>query len=228
MARLSNVSLLKHILTLGLIAIAGGGGYVLWRQWTVDPVVEELIFENTELRRAIANLTDETQIGYAKVIEQTSHDGVLTTRLLFVETDPKDITRRVLQKEFEIEGDIVHFDALIVKFTAPMVMEGREKAMYLWRRVYGETMRPEDGQPIHTPYTEPARYRAISEKLSLQQREQFWHEIWDLSNDPHKLEDMGIQAIFGNVVYKRLRPGLIYIFKINPAGAIYPEMIPEL
>lgn len=208
--------------------MAAGGGFVLWRQFTSDQVVEQLLFENAELRQAIANLTEETQIGYAKVLSQDRRDGVLITRLLFVETDPEDMTRRVLEKEFEIEGDIVHFDALIVKFTAPMVMEGREKAMYLWRRVYGETIRPEDGFAIHPPYDEPARYRAITEKLSLRDREQFWNEIWDLANEPKRLESIGIQAIFGNVVYKRLKPGLVYIFKINAAGAIYPEMIPEL
>jgi hypothetical protein len=49
-----------------------------------------------------------------------------------------------------------------------------------------------------------------------------------LSNEPKKLESQGIQAIFGNVVYKRLRPGLIYVFKINASGSIYPEMVPEL
>ena len=224
----SCLTILRPLFAAGLMAMAAGGGYVLWRHLTVDRTVEELLFENAQLRRAITNLTEDTQIGYAKVIEQTTRNGTLTTRLLFVETDPQDITQRVLQREFEIEGDIVHFDALIIKFTAPMVMEGREKAMYLWRRVYGEKTAPEDGAPIHTPHTEPPRYRAIGDKLSHRQREQFWNEIWDLANEPKKLESLGIQAIFGNVVYKRLRPGLIYIFKINAAGAIYPEMIPEL
>lgn len=201
---------------------------MVWRQFTANETVERLLVENATLRQAISNLTDETQIGYAKVTAQETRDGALYTRILFVETDPDDITRRVLEKEYEIEGDVVHFDALIVKFTAPMVMEGREKAMYLWRRVYGEKMRPEDGFAIQTPFAEPARYRAIGQKLSISERERFWNEIWDLSNDPKKLEAQGIQAIFGNVVYKRLRPGLIYVFKISAAGSIYPEMVPEL
>ncbi len=224
----SYLALVKNLFALGLLIAAGGGGYVLWRQFTVDEQVEQLLFKNAELREAIANLTEETRIGYAKVLEQHTHNGQTRTRLLFVETDPDDMTRRVLEKEFDIEGDVVHFDALIVKFTTPMVMEGRQKAMYLWRRVYGEKMRPEDGFAIHTPHSEPARYRAIGEKLSLAQREQFWDEIWQLANDPTRLEPMGIKAVFGNVVYKRLQPGLIYIFNIDAGGAIYPEIIPEL
>lgn len=219
---------LKHLFVVSLMGLAAGGGYVLWRQFTVNETVEKLLVENASLREAIGNLTEETQIGYAKVTGQETREGALYTRILFVETDPEDMTRRVLEKEYEIEGDVVHFDALIVKFTSPMVMEGREKAMYLWRRVYGEKMRPEDGFAIQTPFEEPTRYAAIGAKLTVSVRERFWDEIWDLSNEPKKLESQGIQAIFGNVVYKRLRPGLIYVFKINASGSIYPEMVPEL
>jgi hypothetical protein len=218
----------KYVFGLAVVALAAGGGYVMWRQFSGNETVEKLLVENASFREAITNLTEETQIGYAKVTGQETREGVQYTRILFVETDPEDIARRVLQKEYEIEGDIVHFDALIVKFTAPMVMDGREKAMYLWRRVYGEKMRPEEGFAIQTPFEEPNRYSAIGKKLSVGERERFWNEIWELSNDPKKLESQGIQAIFGNVVYKRLRPGLIYVFKINASGSIYPEMVPEL
>ena len=220
--------IIKGLLGLSLIILAAGGGFVLWRYLTVNQTVEQLLAENSELKTAITNLTEESQIGYAKVTAQETRDGVLYTRILFVEADPEDVTRTVFKQEYEIEGDIVHFDALIVKFTAPMVMDGREKAIYLWRRIYGETMRPEDGYPLQTPGREPARYWQICKKLSIREREMFWNEIWDLSNDPKKLEKQGIQAVFGNVVYRKLRPGLIYVFKVSTSGALYPEMVPDL
>ncbi len=225
---MKTLTVIKNVIVLAVVALAAGGGYMMYQQLTVNETVERLLVENATLREAITNLTTETQIGYAKVTGQEMRDDVLYTRILFVETDPQDMTRRVLEKEYEIEGDVAHFDALIVKFTEPMVMDGRERAMYLWRRVYGEKMRPEDGFAIQTPFDEPQRYTAIGQKLSLAERDQFWNEIWDLSNDPKKLESQGIHAIFGNVVYKRLRPGLIYVFKINATGGIYPEMVPEL
>lgn len=219
---------IKYLFGVCVVVLAAGGGYVLWRDFMVNETVEQLLYENATLKEAITNLTEETQIGYAKVISQEMRDGSLYSRILFVETDPEDIAKRVLQKEYEIEGDVVHFDALIVKFSGPMVMDGREKAIYLWRRIYGEKLRPEEGYPIQTSGQEPARYQQIGKKLSVNDRERFWDEIWELSNEPKKLEQHGIQAIFGNVVYKRLRPGLIYVFKINAMGGIYPEMVPEL
>ena len=54
----------------------------------------------------------------------------------------------------------------------------------------------------------------------------FWEAIWDLANDPEALRDHGIKAIYGNAVYKRLRPGLIYVFKISNTGRLYPQTVP--
>jgi len=144
----------------------------------------ELITENKELKKAISNLTAETMIGYAKVISQEKRDGRLFTRLRFVETDRNDDYSKIIDKSYEIEGDIIHFDALIVKFSNQMILDGREKSLYLWRRIYGEKMNPEDGYPIEIQNEEPKRYADILEKLSLDERKQFWAQIWELSNDP--------------------------------------------
>ncbi|NLH17176.1 MAG: hypothetical protein GX455_11410, partial [Phycisphaerae bacterium] len=53
-------------------------------------------------------------------------------------------------------------------------------------------------------------------------------EIWALSNDPARLQQLGITAVYGNVVYRKLRPGLIYVFKISNTGQLYPETVPAL
>ncbi len=224
----SLLTTIRQVITLAVLGLAVAGGVMIWRHLTANATVEQLLAENASLKEAIANLTEETQIGYAKVLGQETRDGQLFTRILFVETDPQEMTRRVLEKQFEIEGDVAHFDALIVKFTAPLVMDGRQRAIYLWRRVYGEKMTPEEGFILQTPQGEPLRYAALGKTLSLDERQQFWDAIWGLSNNLNRLQNQGIQALFGNVVYKQLRPGLIYIFKINNSGSIYPEMIPEL
>ena len=187
-----------------------------------------LLTENRKLKQAITNLTQESQIGFAKVISQETRDGKLHTRLLFVETDRDDPTRRVLEKEYTVEGDIVHFDALIVKFGDQVVMDGKERALYLWRRVYGDRQPPEQGFPIEEIGREPGRYADILARLPVHDRSLFWSEIWELSNDPERLKQAGVKAIFGNAVYKKLRPGLIYVFKINNSGGVYPETVPAL
>jgi hypothetical protein len=190
--------------------------------------IRELLTENKHLKQAISNLTAEDQIGYAKVISQREEAGRLLTTIRFVETAREDKTKKILQKEYTIEGDIIHFDALIVKFEDKMVMDGKSRALYLWRRIYGEKMAPETGYPIEECGSEPKRYTGLLDALHLRDRQLFWTSIWDLANDPEKLREYGIKAIYGNVTYQKLRPGLIYVFNISPTGQVSPESIPEM
>jgi len=190
--------------------------------------IHELLAENKHLKQAITNLTREEQIGYAKVISQQIVDEQLLTTIKFVETARDDKLKKILEKEYTIEGDIIHFDALIVKFSNKMVMDGKTRALYLWRRVYGEKMTPEEGFLIEQPGTEPQRYSGLLEALPIQQSQMFWSNIWYLANDTKKLKEYDIEAVYGNVVYEKLTKGLIYIFKISPTGQVYPETVPDM
>lgn len=218
----------KTGITIGAVVIVAAAGFFLWRNFTVNRTIADLLNENEELKTAITNLSDERQIGYAKVLAQETREGVLFTKLLFVEVDPSDYTKQILKKEYEVQGDVVHFDTLTVTFGNELVKDGKERAMYLWRRVYGEQMTPQEGFAIEIEGQPSPRYTQLSEKLSIEDRQLFWDEIWQLANDPKRLESLGIKAVFGNVVYRQLKPGLIYVFKVSATGALYPEIIPDL
>ena len=190
--------------------------------------IHQLLTENKHLKQAITNLTYEDQIGYAKVIAQEPNDGRLLTTIKFVETARDDKLRTILEKEYTIEGEVVYFDALIVKFGDKVVMDGNTKALYLWRRIYGEKMAPDQGFAIEEPGKEPQRYSDLLEILPVKQKQLFWSNIWDLANNPDKLKKHDIEAIYGNAVYSKLRKGLIYVFKINSTGQVYPEIVPDI
>ncbi|MHC4693887.1 MAG: hypothetical protein ACYS67_14180 [Planctomycetota bacterium] len=190
--------------------------------------IHELLTENKHLKEAITNLTYEDQIGYAKVIAQEPNGGKILTTLKFIETARDDKLKTVLEKKYTIEGDIVYFEALIVKFGDKMVMDGETKALYLWRRVYSDKIAPEQGFAIEEPGAEPERYSDLLKLLPFKQKQLFWANIWDLANDPDKLKEHDIEAIYGNAVYSKLRKGLIYVFKISPAGQVYPEVVPDI
>jgi hypothetical protein len=191
--------------------------------------ISELLTENKTLKKALTNLTDENKIGYAKVLSQTkdANGAVISTTLKFVETARDNELNQILQRQYTIEGDIVHFDALIVKFSDKMVMDGKQRSMYLWRRVYGEKMSPQAGFAIEESGKEPNRYADLLKELPVKNREVFWSGIWELANTPDKLKQYGITAIYGTVTYTQLRQGLIYIFRLTSTGQLYPEVIPE-
>lgn len=211
-----------------IIAAIVGLGYLARGPYKAVVTIHELLAENKDLKQAITNLSSEDQIGYAKVIAQETRDGELFTTIRFVETARNDKLKKIVEKEYTIAGDIVHFDALIVKFGSKMVMDGKMRALYLWRRVYGEQMTPQEGFSIEQPGTEPQRYKDLLQLLPAEHRQMFWSHIWDLANDPEKLRQYDIDAIYGNAVYSKLRQGLIYVFKINSTGQVYPEIVPDI
>ena len=214
----------KGIIAAGIV-IGGVLGVAFLR---TGLTIQALLTENKELKQSIENLTTEEQIGYAKVVHQEEKAGKTYTSLKFVETARDDPLKIVFESEFTLEGDIVHFDALIVKFNDEFVREGRGRSLYLWRRIYGEHMNPHNGFPIEVHGREPERYRGLLASLSTKEKELFWAEIWDLVHDKDRLSEYGIQAVFGSAVYTELRPGLIYVFKISSTGQVYPEIIPDL
>ena len=209
---------------LALVAVIFISGALFYGTKTIH----DLLGENKKLKQALTTLTHEDQIGYAKVVRQETRAGKLYSIIRFVETAREDRLKTVLEKEFEIEGDTVHFDALIVTFSDQAVMDGKERSLYLWRRVYGENMSPAEGFAIEEEGTVPARYADLLGRLRLPERRLFWSAIWDLANDPEALQQHGVKAIYGNAVYKKLHPGLIYVFKISASGQVYPETVPEL
>jgi hypothetical protein len=221
----------KKLKLLPLIIIGAaivGVAYLGRTPYKVIATIHELLAENKELKQALTNLSREDQIGYAKVVAREMKDGELFTTIRFVETARDNKLNKILEKEYTIAGDIIHFDALIVKFGSKMVMDGRTKALYLWRRVYGEKMTPADGFSIEEPGAEPQRYKDLLEALPIEHREMFWSGIWELANDTEKLAEYDIEAIYGNDVYWKFREGLIYVFKINSTGQVYPETVPDL
>lgn len=215
--------IIGSLIALAVLVTAAGLGLSFYLS---SSSIHSLLTENQALNKALANLTEEEQIGYATVVSQ-DRDGLgqVTTHLKFVQTaadNPKEI---VDEQIFTIAGDVVHFDALIVKFNEQAVRDGTERALYLWRRIYGEQTPPEKGSAIQIPGSAPERYHAITKSLKVKDREVFWEAIWSLANDPTRLSQYGVTAVFGNAIYTRLEPGNVYLFKIGATGQIYPEVV---
>ena len=74
---------------LGLATLAVGGVLSVALLKT-GLTIQKLLTENKQLKEAIANLTAEEQIGFAKVTGQERINGNLYTTLKFVETAPDD------------------------------------------------------------------------------------------------------------------------------------------
>ena len=188
--------------------------------------IHSLLTENHELSKAIRNLTEEAQIGFATLESQSRDDlGRVESLVRFVQTAPGKPNEVVSEDLFVVEGEVIHFDALIVKFSDDYVKGGKGRALYLWRRIYGEGEAPAEGDLIQTPGEAPERYDAITQSLKLKNQPIFWEAIWDLANDPERLSEYGIKAVFGNAIYTKMELDKVYLFKISPTGQIYPDVL---
>ncbi|ADE54134.1 hypothetical protein [Coraliomargarita akajimensis] len=188
--------------------------------------IHELLTENHQLSKAIRNLTAEESIAYATLqSQQRDANGQLVSTLRFVQTASGNPKQIVSEQLFEISGETAHFDCLIVKFAPEYVQEGKERALFLWRRIYGEQTPPSEGAAIEIPGTAPERYYNITKALRMSNQSLFWEAIWNLANDPDALSQYGVHAVFGNALYLRLEYDRLYQFKVNASGQIYPEVI---
>ncbi|MFU8848455.1 MAG: hypothetical protein ACNA77_07035 [Opitutales bacterium] len=211
------------LVTLSAIVTAGVLGVVFYFS---SSSIHSLLTENHQLNKAIRNLTEEQQIGYA-TLESRSRNalGQAESLVRFVQTAPGRPNEVVSEEFFVVEGEVIHFDALIVKFSDDYVKDGKGRALYLWRRIYGENQAPAEGDLIQSPGQAPERYRAITQSLRLKDQSVFWDAIWDLANDPQQLSEYGLTAVFGNAIYTRMEPDRVYLFKISPTGQIYPDVL---
>ena len=110
--------------------------------------IQQILTENKQLESAIQNLTDTGKIGGARVISQELKDGQLYTKLKFWEYDRKNEHKIIKEKTYEIAGDVVHFDALVVKFSNPLVMEGKKCIQSIRKN---EMERRQEGLSGHSP-----------------------------------------------------------------------------
>ena len=189
--------------------------------------INDLLTKNEQLKEAISNLTKEERIGYAKVIRQETTGGMLQTTIRFVEI-ARDEQTRLSDAEFTVGGDVLYFDGMVVVFPKNLVMDGSERAIFLWRRIFGEHQEPAYGWKIGEPGEEPARYREFFDKLDPDSNETFWEAIWNLANDAEGLGEHGIRTIQGEAISQKMEPGIVYTFILENTGLVRVEKGPDI
>jgi uncharacterized coiled-coil protein SlyX len=153
----------------------------------------------------------------------STETGELITRISFVEVD--DSGKRLEKpRTFTIEGDIVHVAALVVKFADKDVEMGdllRGTSLYLFKRIYGDKQKPENGFVLDAVGSRPAAYQRGAKMSDWEQG--LWSEFWDYANDPEKAKRAGVRAAHGEAVYQKMRPGKRYKVFFRSTGELWIE-----
>lgn len=190
--------------------------------------VEALFHENVQLRESLDRLLTEDTLGHLYLQSRTKEpDGTVTTRVTWFETAAPDHARTARVESFTVKGETVYLDGFLIRFPPQMVADGKARALYFWRRAFGNAQTPDAGHPLDDGEGPPARYAPIfGETFSSSRGELFWASLWDLAHSPEALERYGIEAVFGNALVLQPRMGYLYTVKLSAGGALTVETAP--
>ncbi|MGQ9505025.1 MAG: hypothetical protein ACUVQG_12705 [Thermogutta sp.] len=186
--------------------------------------------EIQRLTMALQLLKVDRRVAYLDVLSQAqSEDGqAVKTTVRFVEVDEHG---RPVEKPrtFDVMGDKVYVDALVVKFADKYVEEGdplRAASLCLFQRVFGNAQSPDNGVRIDREGDQPAVYKTGQLRSDFER--ELWAQFWDFARDEEKARQAGVRAAHGEAVYVLAQPGTRYRLtlrasdglSITPAGPI--------
>jgi hypothetical protein len=188
--------------------------------------IRKLQQEKAELEAIIDRLGTNTRVAQLYVADQKT-DGrgkVVSSTLQFKEYDRGG--RPMPARSIDVPSDVIYIDALVVRFQDDYVGrndELRGHSLHLFRRVFGDTQRPQDGTALDTPNEVPQIYQTSTEPSEFERA--LWRDFWQFASDPDAAAAMGVRVAQGEAVYQRVRTGQTWELSTRPAGGL--EFQPE-
>ncbi len=211
-----------------LVSVLGAGiGILGFPTLLEDPEKVRLEEENRRLQleqetleRVVGRLTGERRVAQLLVVDQPARpDGTVETVIKFQEFDCDGNPLAV--REFQVAGEVVYFDALLIKFDDQFVGESdllRGKSLVLFRRIFGESQTPEEGFPIDPVRQIPEIYRTASAPTGYEER--LWDRFWEYATDPTAAAEAGVRVAQGEAVYNQLQKGQFWVLAIENDGGL--------
>jgi hypothetical protein len=209
------------ILLLTLVAAC----LYLGNKYYLEPMREQQRLVQT-LKAVVLELTRDVRIAEVQVTEQGGDPLRTTLRFLEVDENRNPVGE---PKEVTIPGDVAYFDTLVIKFedafspgeALPLSEEVlnaqlSRKAIIIFRRIFSEKQKPEDGFALDTPGLPPGVYQPASALSPFEN--QLWREFWEIANNPQLAASRGVRAAHGQAVYTRLIKGNRYILERRILG----------
>mgnify|MGYP005840102525 CR=1 FL=1 len=239
-------SLLGRVISLGILVVLGVAGWVGYRAYYGDKLALEdavrqlaqqkeqmdllrrdLEAKQREIERlatAMRLLKVDRRIAQIDVLGQSgsAEKGDLNTKFTFVEVDeqgkPLDEPRT-----FSVQGDVLYVDGWVLKFDDDLVESNdplRSASLFLFRRLFGEKQRPEDGFSLDPVGSEPAPYRTAGKAKMSEFERGLWGKFWQYANDAALAKKERLRAAHGDAVYMKLQPGKRYRVQLRASDGV--------
>jgi len=176
---------------------------------------------------ALRLIKTDHRLAKLTVVDQTTDADTeeVTTKIEFVDVNdegqPIDKPRT-----YQIKGDIVYVDALVVSFGDEFVEAGdplRGTALCSFRRIFGERQPPAEGFPLDEVGTRPQAYGKGGQISDFEK--EIWREFWNIASNRQLADKYGIKDANGRAPYIKAQKGKTYRITLRSTGdlTIKPE-----
>ncbi len=210
-----------------VIVGAGAAGIYLADQLVLAPRrkmvarIASLDKENGRLKTYLKLLEFTERRAQLEVISQTKDEaGETVNKLRFTELDPQGGVIGE-QRLVELKGDEVYIDTLVIKFEDHFVEQAdplKGKALLLFRRIFTNRVKPDDGYILDRHGVAPEIYAARTAPSSFEQ--ELWTRFWDVANNEALAKQSGVKAMHGQAIYGRLLPNMVYTLLMRSTGEV--------
>jgi len=210
-----------------LVVGAGAGGIYVVDQMLLAPrrqletKIAKLEQETLQLRTYLKLLEYTERRAQLEVLSQTKDSaGETVNKLRFTELDPQGGVVGV-QREFEIKGEEVYVDTLVIKFEDHFVEQGdplKGKALLLFRRIFTDRVQPDKGYVLDRNGVPPEIYAGRTAPTPFEQN--LWARFWAVANNERLAKEAGVKAMHGQAVYGRLVPNMTYTLLMRSTGEV--------
>lgn len=188
--------------------------------------IDELNVEVEKLETARRLLKMDSRVARLRVLDKKTDDaGVIHTTLEFVELD--DQNQEIGKpKVITIEGEEIYVDYWVVQFDDKYVEEAdidRGTSIALFRRIFSEKRKPEDGFLLDEPNSVPAKYAQGHVPSGFEQK--IWNDFWTIAHDEKTAAAMGIRAMHDQAVAYKVETGRTYLINLRASAGL--TVVPE-
>jgi len=179
------------------------------------------VYRNHILNQIILRLRADSRRAQVLVTEQEKRGDHLHTTLKFLEYD--SLGRALPARYFTFNGDLIQFQALVIRFEDNLVMAGvpfKGKSASIFTKIFvlGDSQVETQVFEINKGYDIPSGYRIGAHQTFFERM--LWRRFWEYALDEAAARRAGVKNAQIEAPGTRFLPGRLYTVKIEHDGGL--------
>ncbi|MBN2495890.1 MAG: hypothetical protein JXR96_14965 [Deltaproteobacteria bacterium] len=215
---------LRRLVTLIVLVALGTAGYWIYDRYREAEALKEIVSRLTAEERVAEVLVEEYHRGPAGKADKV--------KLKVLEYDTQGKPLPPVYCTFSV-NDVIHFEALVIRLNDELVMDGKGKSIFLFRRAFAldDSGQTYESCSLSEPMEVPGGYAMRSDDPKVTEVERrLWKSFWQLALDEKSREKAGVKNAQIEAPATRFVPDTIYRLVLQHAGGLYIQArpVPEI